>query len=232
MIVIITIAAVISCGAISYFFLTPMYSAKTQLLVSQQATGASIFTGQFGDDSEYIETYNVIMKSPYILEKVIEDLDLKNSPNVLNQQLSVAQEGKSQVITIRIQDKDPAMAVKIANSTAKIFQGEILNLMKLDNVHILSSAELGKYPTPISPNPKANMAIGFVVGLMVAIGIAFLLEYLNNKIHTEQDIEKHLGIPVLGAIPVIEHTPAAEHGEQMPGKKSKRNKLGSGTIGA
>ena len=44
------------------------------------------------------------------------------------------------------------------------------------------------------------MAIAFVVGLMVSVGIAFLLEYLDNTIKLEQDIEKLLGLPVLGAM--------------------------------
>jgi hypothetical protein len=47
------------------------------------------------------------------------------------------------------------------------------------------------------------MAIAFVVGLMSGVGVAFLLEYLDNTIKTEQDIEQQLGLPVLGAITTI-----------------------------
>jgi len=47
------------------------------------------------------------------------------------------------------------------------------------------------------------MAIAFVVGLMTGVGLAFLLEYLDNTIKTEEDVEKHLGLPVLGAVSVI-----------------------------
>ena len=74
----------------------------------------------------------------------------------------------------------------------------------IDNIHILSPAELPENPVPIKPQPVLNMAIAFVVGLMLSVGIAFLLEYLDNTVKSEQDIEKLLGLPVLGAISEID----------------------------
>ena len=53
----------------------------------------------------------------------------------------------------------------------------------------------------ISPNKKLNIAIAFFIGLMVSLGIVFLLEYVDNTIKTESDVEKYLGLPVLGVIP-------------------------------
>jgi capsular polysaccharide biosynthesis protein len=48
-----------------------------------------------------------------------------------------------------------------------------------------------------------NMAIAAVVGLMLGVGIAFLLEYLDTTIKTEQDVEDSLGLPLLGLISPI-----------------------------
>lgn len=222
MILLITAGAIVASAMISYFLLTPKYQASTQLLVSQQATGASALLGtQFGDDSKYIETYNVIIKSPYILEQVKEQVGLTTNPKV-----NVSQEGRSQVVTLYVEHTNPATAVEIANVTAAIFQEEVLNLMRIDNVFILSQAELGENPTPVSPNPPLNMAIAFVVGLMTAVGIAFLLEYLDNTIRTEQDVEKHLGIPVLGAIPVIDEDTT------IINSSANREKIGSESVGS
>ena len=63
------------------------------------------------------------------------------------------------------------------------------------------------------------MAIALVVGLMVGVGLAFLLEYLDNTIKNEDDIEKILGLPVLGTIAVIEDK---EVGSRKSSKKSVR----------
>ena len=45
---------------------------------------------------------------------------------------------------------------------------------------------------------------------MAGVGLAFLLEYLDNTVKTEQDIEKILGLPVLGTIAVMDSTSTHE----------------------
>ena len=127
LIIVITLLAAAISGAMSYFFIKPVYQSSSQILVSQAAAGALASIAGIGldADAKYIETYNVIMKSPYILDQVIEELDLKTTPEALNGSVNVAQEGQSQVVTISVQNTDPAQAVRIANEIAKTFQREI-----------------------------------------------------------------------------------------------------------
>lgn len=228
----ITVLAVSTSAVASFFLITPKYQASTQILVSQAAAGSlsSMLSGgnPFDSDSKYIDTYNVIMKSPYILNQVIEEVGLNRTHGQLNNQISVSQEGRSQVVKVTVQDTNPILASEIANVTAEIFQREIQYLLKVDNIHILSPAELSETPTPISPKPNLNMAIAFVVGLMTSVGLAFLLEFLNNTVRTEEDIEKLLGIPVLGAIPVIDQHSTEDF--SFGGEKNETK--GSGKIGA
>ena len=72
--------------------------------------------------------------------------------------------------------------------------------MSVDNVTVLSKAELSEELSPIKPRPMLNVAIAFVVGLMAAVGLAFLLEYLDNTVKKEEDVESLLGLPVLGIV--------------------------------
>lgn len=58
--------------------------------------------------------------------------------------------------------------------------------------------------SPSSPKPVLNMLIAFFIGLMVSVGIAFLLEYLDNTVKTQEDVEKLIGVPVIGIIPMVE----------------------------
>ncbi|WP_240378155.1 YveK family protein [Bacillus piscicola] len=206
MLIIITFFATAIAGVVSFFVLTPIYQSSTQMLVSQQATGAksALEAVGFDTDSEYIETYNVIMKSPYILDQVVEELGTNDKASELNQKISITREGESQVITLTVEDPNPGKAVNIANTTASVFEREIADLLRIDNVVVLAPAELGENPVPVKPQPLLNMAIAFVVGLMAAVGIAFLLEYLDNTFRTEEDVEQELGLPVLGSIPIID----------------------------
>ncbi|USK87434.1 YveK family protein [Peribacillus asahii] len=205
LILVITLLAAAVSGAISYFVLKPVYKSSTQILVSQAAASslASIAGVSLDTDAKYIETYNVILKSPYILDQVIKELKMDTTPEQLNGSVSVTQEGQSQVVTISVTNNDPAEAVRIANEIAEVFQREIAQLMRIDNITILSKAELAENPAPVKPEPLLNIAIAIVVGLMAGVGLAFLLEYFDNTIKSEQDIEKLLELPVLGVVTTI-----------------------------
>ncbi|MFI8687636.1 YveK family protein [Rossellomorea sp. NPDC077527] len=204
LILFMTLTAVIVSGGISFFLLTPIYQSSTQLLVNQSKSDQPAYNiGEIQTNLQLINTYNVIMKSPAILEKVISDLDLKMTSSELNEKLTVASEKDSQVINLSVQDTDPYQAAEIANKTAEVFQTEIKKIMSVDNVKILAAAEVGEHQSPIKPKPLLNIAIAMVVGLMAGVGLAFLLEFLDNTIKTEQEIEKILGLPVLGSITKI-----------------------------
>jgi capsular polysaccharide biosynthesis protein len=218
LILLITLTAIIVSGGVSFFLLTPIYQSSTQLLVNQSKSEQPAYNpGEIQTNLQLINTYNVIMKSPAILEKVISDLNLKMTASELNGKLTVASEKDSQVINLSVQDTDPYKAAKIANKTAEVFQNEIVKIMNVDNVSILAKAEVGEEQSPIKPKPLLNVAIAMVVGLMIGVGLAFLLEFLDNTIKTEQEVEKLLELPVLGSITRISDK------EEKESSRSQRN---------
>ncbi|WP_144512770.1 YveK family protein [Bacillus sp. FJAT-22090] len=204
LIVLSTIVAIVISGVISFTLLTPIYQSSTQILVNQEKVDVTTFTAQdIQTNLQLINTYNVIIKSPAILSKVIEELGLDTTPAALNSKITVNNEQNSQVVNITVQDSDPKLAVEIANKTASVFQTEIKKLMKVDNVSILTPAFLPENPVPVKPDPWINMAIAAVVGLMVGIGLAFLIEYFDTTIKNEQDVDELINLPILGLISPI-----------------------------
>lgn len=226
LIIIITAIAVIISGVVSYFIITPIYQASTQLLVNQQKTDQSFYNpNEVQTNLQLINTYNVIIKSPAILEKVVNQLGLDMTVEEINGKITVQSEADSQVVNVTVQDPDPQLAADIANTTANVFQKEIVNIMSVDNVSILAKALVGENQSPVKPQPLLNIAIALVVGLMAGVGLAFLLEYLDNTVKDEQDIEKILGLPVLGVIATMdssnrknESTSKAKHQAKVRGE--------------
>ncbi len=145
LILLITLTAILVSGGVSYFLLTPVYQSSTQLLVNQSKSEQPAYNpGEIQTNLQLMKTYNVIIKSPTILEKVIKDLDLTMTTAQLNSKISVGSEGESQVINLSVQDTDPQIAAEIANKTASVFQNEIPSIMNVDNVSILAKAEVGE----------------------------------------------------------------------------------------
>ncbi|MBH0156603.1 capsular biosynthesis protein [Fictibacillus sp. 5RED26] len=227
LILILAAIAVAVSGVISYFVLTPQYQASTQILVNQESSNEPVLDpNQVRTNVEMINTYSVIIKSPIILDKVVQNLDLSETTDQLIGKISVSSEQNAQVFNLTIEDADPAHAVKLANEISNTFSSEVPKIMSVDNVKVLSPAVLKDNPSPVKPKPLLNMAIALVVGLMAGVGIAFLLEYLDNTIKTEEDIQNILQLPILGAIPKI----SVEDVKASAVKKATNKRMGSETL--
>lgn len=209
-IILLTILAPLISGAITYYLLTPVYQGTTLILVNQKNSENQIDLSQLSDNVELINTYGVIIKSPAILGKVIDNLNLTQSVDQLNSRITINSQENSQVFSLTVEDSDASRAVEIANAVSRTFQNEIEGIMRVDNVSILAEAELKENPTPVKPNLFFNVAIALIVGLMGGMGIALLIELLDTTLKDDHDVITYLGLPVLGSIQKVSKTDIAQ----------------------
>jgi len=201
LVILITIGATVLSGVLSYFVITPTYKSDISVIIGKPQTNSEVSQG-YNDVMMYqqlVKTYSEFVTSRKVSEHVIKALNLKIDPAQLQTMVTVAPKGSTEFLTITVASKDPKEAMDIANQFAKSLKYVSNDVKKVDNVQLLDEA---LEPTsPANPNPKLNMAIAFFIGLMVSLGIAFLLEYLDNTVKSQEDIEKLTGIPVIGIIP-------------------------------
>jgi len=222
LIVSLTMLAAIIAAIISYFVLTPVYQASTQILVNQQKSDVETIQSQdIQANLQLINTYNVIIKSPVILDQVIERLDLDMTNTELSEKITVSNADDSQVISVSVEDVQHFKAVDIANTVAEVFQEEIPVLMNIDNVKVLSPAVHLDFPNHVKPNEMMNIAIAAVIGIMLGVGLAFLLEYLDTTVKSEQDVEEFLGLPLLGIISPIPEAEFKQKAKSVEGELSR-----------
>ncbi len=69
------------------------------------------------------------------------------------------------------------------------------------DVWVVEEATVPEYP--LNKRPKRTLMLGLVMSLMLGVGLAFFLEYLDNTVKTVEDAEARLGLPVLGMVPLL-----------------------------
>jgi capsular polysaccharide biosynthesis protein len=205
LLVVITLIATLISGVVSYFVIKPTYKSDISVIIGKQNTAdANASTMSYNDVLMYqkmVKTYSELAKSRTVAEHAISALDIDMKADILRGMIAVAPKGDTEFLTIAVSSKDARQAMELANQLAKSLKEISVTIKKADNVQILDPAQL---PTgPDSPKPILNMAIAFFLGLMVSVGLIFLLEYLDNTVKSPDDIEKLLGVSVIGTIPMI-----------------------------
>ena len=93
---------------------------------------------------------------------------------------------------------------QIAGTSGQALQDRAESLRILANLQdggaqVVDSA---KVPTsPSSPKPLRNTAVGLILGLLLGLSAAFLLEHLDRRMKTVEDLEQTYGLPLLAAVP-------------------------------
>lgn len=223
-----TLIGLIFMAVYTFFIATPQYNSTTQLLVNRPQESETIQRSDIDANVQLINTYSDIVRGPVILEPVIEQLGIRESANSLREQIAVTTENNSQVFSLQVTNDNPYDAAIIANTTAAVFQESLNELMNIDNVSIISIAQPNL--SPVTPNTTLNLLIGIVVGSMIGIGIAFLLEFLDNTVKDESYIVEEIGWPSLGRITEMTPEELASHGRQevpelIPNSRSARSRV-------
>ena len=93
---------------------------------------------------------------------------------------------------------------------SKLKEIDISSNIGMGNIRILEKAFLPSAPMP--PNKRRNIILAVVMGLMIGVGLSFLLENIDRTLHSDEDTEKYLNLPVLSMIPEAGKAKAASYG--------------------
>lgn len=203
LIVAVTLISTFAAGIVSFFVLPPTYEATVSVFIGKSLeTGEQAVRYESSDIMMYqklIKTYARIAKLNDVAEKAVKDLGGNYIAKDLQKSIKVVPQSDTQILDIKMENKDPQEAKKIVEAVTKSFIAKAKQTIPNGNVQILDKAKVPE--KPIKPKKALNVAIAFFLGLMVSVGIVFILEYMDNTIKTEDDIEKYLEIPVIGMVP-------------------------------
>lgn len=208
------------------FLATPIYQKSTQILVSQseESQRSHLDVQTIQADLQLINTYSTIILSPRILIQVQENLNLNYTLDELSNMIEVRNANNSQVIDLVVNNSDPRAAEEIADLTAKVFAEEISEIMRVDNVTILTEAQYSGTGQPIRPQRVVMMVLSLFVGICLAFAYIFIKLILQKTFVDTDELEKMLDMPLLGGISSFPEEITFQNREKKNSDPSQKDK--------
>lgn len=207
-IVVCPIVAPVAAGIVS-LTLPPVYEAHVSLYVrlAQPLTSTDPAAAALSSD-QILRTYASLVTERPLLESAISQLGLKISPEDLANEIKVTPVANTTKLDVAVDDANPALARDLANLLVADLIAEVNQIQQQetplpnartgDNLVVVSPAVLPD--RPVSPNKTLNVAIAFAAGLLLGLGIAFLLEYMDQSIKSDEELTERLGLISIGHI--------------------------------
>ena len=212
------------------FFVTPQYTSSTTILVLAKEDSSRIDSSILSASSQLTNDYVQLITVRDVTEKAIRDLGLTDEDGnmmkhgALKDKLSVSRIPDTRMITIKASDPDPNIAHDIVEKVRDIAREHIKAVVDAEAVNVVEQANVPAAPS--SPHKLRDAAIGGLVGAVVVSAVVIVAHLMDNTIKTSDDVEKYLGITVLGVIPIEDSSEAAFKSH----KKKNVKKRGKGTI--
>ena len=197
--ILVTVLCAALCFGYSKYMITPMYESSAELYVLTKSTSiTSLADLQMGTSltNDYVE---VVLGRP-VLDQVIENLSLDVTAKQLEGQVTLENPTNSRILRISVRDASPKMAKTIADEIAAVASDFIKEKMDQDAPTLIQSGYTDG--APVSPNIKKNTLLGGMLGACIVIAISVISYLLNDTIMTPEDMERKVGLNVLGSIPL------------------------------
>ncbi|MCM1173547.1 MAG: Wzz/FepE/Etk N-terminal domain-containing protein [Blautia sp.] len=202
--------------AVSRFVVTPTYESTTKIYILNKDENTTVTYTDVQLGSQLTKDYAELIGSRYVLEEVIQSLGLDMEYKGLQKKVSVSTPEGTRVIYITVEDNDPVMAMNIANSVREAASRHIENVMDIDAVNVVETANMPMQKS--APSCMRWTFIGGLLGCFFVCAVVLVRFLMDDTVKSSEDVEKYLGLTTLALIPVQED--GTEKGKR---KKKKRN---------
>ncbi len=212
---IIILSGVVFCLAAvmgTMLLVTPKYESTTKIVVLSKQDSNILTNQDMQISTSLTKDYVELIKSRTVTEGVIAQLGLDMTHEQLLKKLSVDTPTDTRVVSITIEDTDPYTAAEIANAVRDVASKHIQQVMDIKAVNVVETANIPDEPS--SPSILKSGIIGAALGILLSLAIVVIVYLMNDTVKNPEDVEKYLGLSVLGTIPYVSKL----------GKKSKKKK--------
>lgn len=184
---------------------TPIYLASATILIGQVpvADQASEAGNDLQDLQWFMPTLAAAANTRPVAEDVVQRLDMSVSPEYVQGSTGVEQIPDTQLLVVSFRDPSPERAQLIANTVGDAISERLPELGTNGSGAITATVwEQAALPySPVSPDLMRNVLVALVLGLILGIGLAFLVDYLDDRWRSVNEVEQLSMVPTFGVVP-------------------------------
>ncbi|GGM18775.1 chromosome partitioning protein [Promicromonospora citrea] len=194
---------------------TPAYTTSSQIFVSFHGAES---TSELATGTTYVQrrvvSYANLVRSPQVLQSVVEELGLDTTPGELASRVQAAPVTDTVLIDITVTDDDPTLAARIANTVAESLA------VRVDELE--TPQQVGDSPVQLQlvreavppgsasyPNVPVMILVGLLLGAAAGVAVAVLRELVDTRVRSEEDLSAVTDAAVIGTISLDDE--AKEH---------------------
>ncbi|MNE65531.1 Capsular polysaccharide type 8 biosynthesis protein cap8A [compost metagenome] len=149
-------------------------------------------------NAETMGTLRVMFREPIVMEKIAQELKLNRSAAQLRSQIRVESVEGSLITVVTAIDSNPKLAADIANTGVSAYKQVAAETLGISSIRVLSEAQENR--NSINEKSYTLVYAAFIAGLVLGIGLSFVLDSLDDSVRSKRDIEELLGLTMLGQV--------------------------------
>ena len=193
LVVLLPLICAVAMAAASLFVMRNSYTAQTDMyvLASSQSDAGSALSSDLSASQMLTNDVAKLLTSDRVMGDAARDLGLESLDGY---GITVSSETTTRVITLSVTGADPRGAANVANALADNVSQVAQEVMSVESVNVIDEA-----PVPDSPSgPNRTL---YVAGLFLAVAIVVVLDMLDTRVRSAEQVEELLGLPVIGRVP-------------------------------
>ncbi len=218
---IVSIVLCACCAALlAYLYVSlatvPVYTSSASMyVINAQNAESSLTYADIQSSTQLVSDSRELILSDRVIGKALEKLGIEDMTiDQVRGTMSVTVLEGTRFLKIAVVNTDPYRAADLANAVCEVSCAEFQEIMKIEKASVVDTAVVPDAPS--GPNVKKYVLGGALAGAFIMILIAIIRYMLDDTLKTTEDVEKYLGLSVLGSIPEIESL--------SENKKSKKKK--------
>ena len=196
LVIMLPIVCMVAMGLASVLMMNDTYTATTDMYVlasSEGSNSSSALSSDLSASQMLTNDVATLLQSDRVMSDAADQLGL---PNLRGYDITVTSESTTRVITLQVTSSDAQGSANVANALADCVSNEVMNV---ESVNVIDEAPTPEAPS--GPNRMLYVAVAAMAGLFAAVAIVVLMDVIDTRVRSAEDVEELLELPVIGRIP-------------------------------